>query len=76
MVCCDDDPSCSPADAIRHFYNAIVNAIDEDTLETLILTALQDLTVRQSQALAEQLKKYCFAQQRVCFNDQIVVSQW
>ena len=72
VMCCDDDPSCSPADAIKGFYNAILDA-DDDALETLILSALQGLTVRQSQLLADQLKKYCFAQQGICFNDQMAI---
>ena len=72
VVCCDDDPSCSPADAIKSFYDAILDA-DDDALEALILSALQGLTVRQSQLLAEQLKKYCFAQQGSCFTDQMAM---
>ena len=73
VVCCDSEPLAQEA-AVKNFYNAILQADGVDVLEGLILDALRELTMRQSQTLCEQLKTYCFLQQHtICDDDQVAV---
>lgn len=74
VVCCDSESS-DQEETVKGFYDAILQADDMDVLEGLILDALRELTMRQSQMLCEQLKAYCFQQQQmICDNDQVAVA--
>lgn len=75
VMCCDSESS-DQEETVKSFYDAILQADETDVLEGLILDALRELTMRQSQMLCEQLKTYCFQQQQqlVCDDDQVAVA--
>lgn len=75
VVFCDNDEPSAQEEAVKNFYHAIVQTDDSDALEELILDALRELTMRQSQMLCEQLKGYCFQQQQmICDDDQVAIA--
>lgn len=46
-----------PSDeAVKNFFNAVLNATEQTALERIILVALRDLSQREISALREQLK--------------------
>ena len=72
VACCDHDSSFQE-EGVNSFYEAILEAGDEDVLKTLILDSLRELTSRQSQSLCDQLRDYCLQQQRIVCGDEVVV---
>lgn len=66
IVCCDSSSACESEEAVHGFYSAVLDARNDlSATEEIILSALRDLTMRESQALGECLKQYCLDNQLV-----------